>query len=48
MLLVHLFPLQRKELALEDVFAVLDSDLDGCLRAGPGSGGARELGRLIL
>lgn len=26
---------------------MLDADLDGCLRAGPGSGGARELGRLI-
>ncbi|GFH13700.1 uncharacterized protein HaLaN_09635, partial [Haematococcus lacustris] len=40
--------LERTGLALEDVFAVLDADLDGCLRAGPGSGGARELGRLFL
>ncbi len=40
-------PLQRKDLALEDVFAALDADLDGCLRAGPGSAGARELGRLL-
>lgn len=40
--------LQNKELALEDVFAALDTDLDGCLRSGPGSAGARELGRLFL